>query len=74
MSYSVTQDDILSVTADAAVLCVENAMVITDAPVCLRLAEAGGATLRRALDSRKQFLPVQKPVLPEQFHFRRQRN
>jgi len=65
MSYSVTQDDILSVTADAAVLCVENAMVITDAPVCLRLAEAGGDTLRRALDSRKQFLPVgSAAVLP----------
>ena len=74
MSYSVTQDDILSVTADAAVLCVENAMVITDAPVCLRLAEAGGVPLRRALDSRKQFLPVGSaailpgPVIPPFTH------
>ena len=65
MSYSVTSDDILSVTADAAVLCVENAMVITDTPICRRLAEAGGNPLRRALDSRKQFLPVgSAAVLP----------
>lgn len=58
MSYTVTPDDILTVSADASVLCIENAMVITDTPICLRLAEAGGDVLRGALDTRKQFLPV----------------
>ena len=65
MSYITTSDDILAVSADAAVLCIENAMVVTDAPSCLRMAEAGGDALRRALDEHKRFLPVgSAAVLP----------
>ena len=57
MPYSVTQEDILSVTADAAVICVENRMVPTENPVSLRLAEAGGEAFQNAL-RQKRFLPV----------------
>lgn len=57
MSYTVTREDILSLRADAAVLCVENKMVVAESAVCVRLAEAGGEALRAAL-RRKKFLPV----------------
>ena len=57
MSYTVTQDDILSVRADAAVVCIENAMAVSEDPVSQRLGEAGGEELRRAL-RRRRFLPV----------------
>lgn len=57
MSYRVTQADILSVKADAAVICIENTMAVSEDPVSQRLGEAGGETLRAALKSRR-FLPV----------------
>lgn len=57
MTWSVTNDDILSVKADAAVLCVENAMVVTDAPACRSLAQAGGENLKTEL-KKHGFLPV----------------
>jgi len=57
MSYSVTQADILSVRADAAVICIENTMAVSADPVSQALGMAGGEKLRRALRSRR-FLPV----------------
>ena len=57
MAYTVTQDDILSVKADAAVICIENTMAVSEDPVSQRLCEAGGEDLRRAL-KRRRFLPV----------------
>ena len=46
MSYRVTQADILSVKADAAVICIENTMAVSEDPVSQRLGEAGGTELR----------------------------
>lgn len=57
MPYSVTQADILSVRADAAVICIENTMAASEDPVSQALSEAGGENLRRAL-KRHHFLPV----------------
>lgn len=57
MSYTVTQESILSVEADAAVLCIENPMVPSDGDVNQSLAEAGGEGLLLAL-RKKRFLPV----------------
>lgn len=57
MSYIVTRQDILTVQADSAVLCVENRMVVAQSAVSERLAEAGGDAFRSALRKR-QFLPV----------------
>lgn len=57
MSYRVTQADVLSVKADAAVICIENTMAVSEDPVSQRLGEAGGTELRRAL-RRRRFLPV----------------
>ena len=57
MSYTVIQDDILSVTTDAAVICIENTMAVSEDPVSQALGEAGGEDLRRAL-TRRRFLPV----------------
>lgn len=57
MSYTVTQADILSVKADAAVICIENTMAVSEDPVSQTLGEAGGVDLRRAL-KRRRFLPV----------------
>ena len=57
MSYSVTQQNILNVQADAAVICVENPMSIADGPVNEALALAGGEALRLAVRE-KRFLPV----------------
>lgn len=57
MAVTITQDDILSVRADAAVLSIENGMVITEEPTGRSLAAAGGAALRERLLQEK-FLPV----------------
>ena len=57
MSYTVTQDDILSVRADAAVICIENTMAVSEDPVSQVLGETGGEDLLRAL-KRRRFLPV----------------
>lgn len=57
MSYTVTQADILSVRTDAAVVCIENAMAVSEDPVSQRLGSAGGDDLRQAL-KRRRFLPV----------------
>ncbi len=57
MSYFVTREDILSVRADAAVVCIENTMAVSEDPVSQRLAEAGGKAFRSALAERR-FLPV----------------
>lgn len=57
MPYSVTQADILSIRADAAVICIENTMEVSEDPVSQALAEAGGETLQKAL-RRRLFLPV----------------
>ncbi len=57
MPYTVTQEDILSVSADAAVICVENKMLPAQNPVSLRLSEAGGEGFCAAL-RQKRLLPV----------------
>ncbi len=57
MAYTVTQEDILSVRADAAVFAVEMTMSPVDSPACERLAAAGGEALRESL-LRQRFLPV----------------
>ncbi len=57
MSYTVTQEDILTIRADAAVISVENAMVVAQGAANESLAAAGGETLRNALRARR-FLPV----------------
>ena len=57
MSVVVTRKDILSVPADAAVLCIENKMRVSAEAASLRLEEAGGPMLRRQLDQ-VVFLPV----------------
>lgn len=57
MSFTVTQQSILSVEADAAVLCIENPMVPSDGAVNQALAFAGGEALLSEL-RKKRFLPV----------------
>ena len=57
MSFTIMQKSILSVEADAAVLCIENPMVPSDGAVNQTLAQAGGEALLRALRD-KRFLPV----------------
>lgn len=57
MSFYVSQEDILSVKADAAVVCVEVGEVCAEGASCRRLAEAGGEALRRAV-IKAGFLPV----------------
>ena len=57
MSYLVSQADILSVKADAAVVCVEVGEVCREGASCRHLAEAGGEELHRAV-IRAGFLPV----------------
>ena len=57
MSYLITQEDILSVQADAAVVCIENTMAVSEEPVSQQLAAAGGEAFRSALAERR-FLPV----------------
>ena len=57
MSYTVTQENILHVEADAAVICVENAMLVSEGISNEALAAAGGEALRLAL-RQKRFIPV----------------
>ncbi len=57
MPFSVTKDDVLSISADAAVICVEISGSVSGVPSSERLAEAGGAALRDSL-RRQKFLPV----------------
>ena len=57
MSYTVTQSDVFSVEADAAVLGVENPMVPSRGFAFQQLAEAGGDPLRQEL-RRLRFLSV----------------
>ena len=57
MAYCVTQEDILSLRADAAAVSVEISLEISPFPVCQTLAAAGGETLRAAVRA-KRFLPV----------------
>lgn len=57
MPFTVTQQDILTVAADAVVISVENPVIIADGPVNEALAAAGGEALRLALHE-KRFLPV----------------
>jgi len=72
MSVFVTQEDILGVRADAAVLCVENGLRAAGGRACRRLAEAGGEALRAEL-RRQSFLPVGScvPAAPCGLPFRR---
>ena len=57
MPHLVSQADILSVRADAVVVCVEVGELCTEGESCRRLAEAGGEALRRSV-VRAGFLPV----------------
>ncbi len=57
MPYSVTGEDILSTSADTAVLSLEQTMGVCDEAVSTRLAEAGGEALRAEM-RRVRFLPV----------------
>ena len=61
MSYRVTQEDILSLRADAAALSVEISLEISHFPVCQALAAAGGKALAAALRA-KRFIPVGSAV------------
>ncbi len=54
MSYTVTDNNILSTNADAAVLAVENRMIVTDSPICRALISDN---VESALKKRV-FLPV----------------
>ena len=57
MVVSVTRDDILAVPAEAAVVCVDNPMVITGGEAGRRILEAGGELLKKAVKEIK-FLKV----------------
>lgn len=57
MPYSVTQEDILTIPAEAAVLPLEMTGTPAEGRAAQRLAEAGGDALREAL-RRQKFLPV----------------
>ena len=57
MSYRVVKEDILSISADAAVLSVEISLNAAEGPVCARLEQAGGEALKEALRG-IGFLPV----------------
>ena len=57
MSYSVTQEDILSVQAEAVVVSVEMTMRVVGAPVSQRLVAAGGDALRAAI-RQARYIPV----------------
>ncbi|MBR4393545.1 MAG: macro domain-containing protein [Oscillospiraceae bacterium] len=57
MAYSVTREDILSVPAEAVVVCVDNPMVITGGEASQRILEAGGEILRKTVKEKK-FLRV----------------
>ncbi len=57
MPYSVTREDILSVPAEAVVVCVDNPMVITGGEASRRILEAGGELLQKTVKE-KRFLRV----------------
>ena len=57
MAYFVTQEDVLSVRADAVVVCLENTMTVSEDAASQRLGEAGGVRFQEAL-RHKRFLPV----------------
>ena len=57
MSYIISTEDILSVKADAAAVCIENTMKLSEEPVSQRLGECGGNELLTVLKE-KRFLPV----------------
>ena len=57
MPFEIIREDIMSVQADAAVICVENRMVIAESSVSEKLAEAGGEAFQAAI-RQKRFLPV----------------
>lgn len=57
MPFEVTQEDILSVKADAAVICIENTMIASADPSSMRIAEVGGKPLEDELKKQK-FLSV----------------
>ena len=57
MSYIVSREDILSVSADAAVICIENTMTLCEDPVSQRLGVSGGEALLARLKE-KRFLSV----------------
>lgn len=59
MSYIVSREDIMSVTADAAAVSIENTMKLSEEPVSQRLGICGGAEFLAALKE-KRFLPVGK--------------
>ncbi len=65
MPVHVTQEDILSVRADAAVLAVEIAFDAAEGSSCLRLEEAGGERLRASIHRRRVMLPVGSADLAE---------
>ena len=57
MSVRITEEDILTLQADAAVIGVEIAMDFNDSPVCSRLAEAAGPALAASARAQR-FLPA----------------
>ena len=57
MAYRITQDPILSVAADAAVLCVEIKTIATQSPSSVQLAGTAGGAFRARL-KKERFLPV----------------
>lgn len=57
MSFRVTQEDILSIPADAAAIGLEMTMRIAAGPSCQRIADAGGEALRAAV-RRVRFIPL----------------
>ena len=57
MSYSVTQEEILSLRTDAAAVSVEIALDVSPTPVCQSVARFGGETLSAQIRALR-FLPV----------------
>ena len=57
MSYRVTLEPILQLSADAAVLGLELTQSPAESPACRSLAEAGGEALRQAL-RRQKYIPL----------------
>ena len=66
MSYTVTQENILTIPADGAVLAVEIGLESARWPSCLTLEKAGGEGLSRMLRE-KRFLSVGSAVEAEPF-------
>ena len=61
MPFRVTQEDILSLSVDAAAFSVEISMEISPTPVCRALSASGGEALRAAIRA-KRFIPVGSAV------------